>query len=74
MALEVEYKIFQDIGKIIIYHKVLDFIIDFRQFGKKIIAIESPNIECSFPKKQSEIMIIGNHYLDDKIITILYVG
>jgi hypothetical protein len=36
MALEVEYRIFQDIGKIIIDHKPLDFIIDFRQFGKKI--------------------------------------
>ncbi len=48
MTLEVEYRNFQDIGKILI---------DFRQFGKKIIAIESPNIECSFPKKQSEIMI-----------------
>jgi hypothetical protein len=74
MALEVEYKIFQDIGKIIIDHKALDIIIDFRQFGKKIIAIVSTNFECSFPKKQSEIMTIGNHYLDDKIITVLYVG
>jgi hypothetical protein len=51
MALEVEYRIFSGYWKIIIDHKPLDFIIDFRQFGKKIIAIESPNIKCSFPKK-----------------------